>query len=850
MQPQRYTTQMKAHIAYVRTLPPVIATEETIRQVVAESRTGSVFIVYEALTPCTVWFDIDYDLKPEEYPISDENLREMLVAFQGRWTEHLGREYRMSVAICQDIRQKSTGPHAKLSLRIVYPELITTSNNLNRWSEIHPLLFQFGQVEADRSKYHKRSTNRNINLMRMVETYKCTVEGARTTEGYQRIQTGNYLDFWFTQIPEGSIELGDPVKIVEAIPLQQMPQIVQASPIAVQAVEHQQLIDEIHYEDTDHSYNSIKSHGLYNDDQSHESLLELINLISISYFDEYATCLNYIWLCHGVFEGVIGLKYAHYGCKKSIKYDSNWVTTIYNSYDTQRHTINTLYMLYRWAKTSNAEGYYRWRHQNTQESLRLLEEITTYASPPIYARMYKKLSTSALLISDQDMYINTGTIWENRPDKIHEDILFTLETYITSHINSCQDENQVKNWKKALLYVYRNVKFIYDSIVQSIEFRPRINPDMLNNYSYYICFTDCIYDISNRRILSIQDIENNSIYATKSVGYSYHDVMTIDKTSDDYQRYRRFIQEIYPDEDERNYVMKVFSKCLDGGNRQQTCYFMCGEGANGKSLMLNLYKQTIGEYHGTIFKENLYMPISPNSASPILCSVIDARLIQINELDARTPLKEDLIKLFDGQTMIPIRQLYGKPISKVFGGVLMILSNYRPIFSSISAGLTRRIRLIMHRSRFEYVADEANYIFKREPDIDTNFNRWRIYFMNDLLELYNMDWFDPLNEVPARFQEELRTIIYNEDELECFVNEMIDITNNNTDLLKIKDIVQNNLYEHWLQQTDRLGKYENSSTFMNAFRLKFILRFHSRIKLQGIDYRNVIRGMRWKDIEG
>ena len=57
-----------------------------------------------------------------------------------------------------------------------------------------------------------------------------------------------------------------------------------------------------------------------------------------------------------------------------------------------------------------------------------------------------------------------------------------------------------------------------------------------------------------------------------------------------------FLQQILPQEDVRNYVMRVLASCLDGTITHEHFHVWIGSGGNGKSKLIELFEKSFGRY--------------------------------------------------------------------------------------------------------------------------------------------------------------------------------------------------------------------------------------------------------------
>jgi P4 family phage/plasmid primase-like protien len=105
-----------------------------------------------------------------------------------------------------------------------------------------------------------------------------------------------------------------------------------------------------------------------------------------------------------------------------------------------------------------------------------------------------------------------------------------------------------------------------------------INKKMLN-------FLNGELDIESKELKS----HTKSNYSSIQINYSYD-------AQADCPRWKQFIDEITDGaEDRKKMLQQMFGYCLSHDNRYQKCFYLLGNGANGKSILLSILEALIGE---------------------------------------------------------------------------------------------------------------------------------------------------------------------------------------------------------------------------------------------------------------
>jgi len=123
-----------------------------------------------------------------------------------------------------------------------------------------------------------------------------------------------------------------------------------------------------------------------------------------------------------------------------------------------------------------------------------------------------------------------------------------------------------------------------------------------------------------------------------SVGYPYDEKQTSEYLE-------KIIEEILPNKNVMNYVLKLFAYCLTGLTIHQHFFVLSGEGSNGKSIILELIKKTFGQYYGKISVSLVIQKRNTlEAAYPSLMSTDKKRIIALIEPDDEDKLNIGILK--------------------------------------------------------------------------------------------------------------------------------------------------------------------------------------------------------------
>lgn len=161
-------------------------------------------------------------------------------------------------------------------------------------------------------------------------------------------------------------------------------------------------------------------------------------------------------------------------------------------------------------------------------------------------------------------------------------------------------------------------------------------------------------------------------------------------------QWERFLDDIQPDPDMREFLQRWAGYCLTGSTQEQKFVFLHGSGANGKSVFVELVAWLLGDYAKKIPTEMLMQhQRSPQAASPDIVSLKGRRFVYANETEEGRKLADARVKDMTGGDTLTGRVPYGKaditfsPTHK-----LAIVGNHKPEIGDSSNGMWRRVCLV------------------------------------------------------------------------------------------------------------------------------------------------------------
>ena len=160
-------------------------------------------------------------------------------------------------------------------------------------------------------------------------------------------------------------------------------------------------------------------------------------------------------------------------------------------------------------------------------------------------------------------------------------------------------------------------------------------------------------------------------------------------------QFSTFLEQVVPIKEQRDFLVIVLSYFLTGLSSEQLWFFFHGAGSNGKSVLITLLENLMGDYATKIPTEML-MQHNRNSGGPApdMLLLQGKRLVFANETKEGQRLDDARLKDLTGGDTIIARPLYAKDyISFSPTHKLVVVGNYHPTVSDDSHGFWRRVVL-------------------------------------------------------------------------------------------------------------------------------------------------------------
>jgi P4 family phage/plasmid primase-like protien len=242
-----------------------------------------------------------------------------------------------------------------------------------------------------------------------------------------------------------------------------------------------------------------------------------------------------------------------------------------------------------------------------------------------------------------------------------------------------------------------------------------------------IGFDNGVYDLEKFEFRAGQPND----FITLTTGYNYSEHHT-----NKYNDLLKFLQDIQPNKEERDYMLTYLSIGLFG-NLLELFTILTGCGRNGKSKLIELLSKTFGDYYGSVQSQMFTRPRpDANSPDPGLLSLAKKRIVIASEPEKNSKLNSGFIKFITGRDSTTLRNCHSNDMIDFSPKFLtLLICNDIPDTDDIDNAFSKRLRCINFPT--EFVAEPHNANQKKiDVNINQNFDFWKLDFILLLLDYY------------------------------------------------------------------------------------------------------------------
>lgn len=495
--------------------------------------------------------------------------------------------------------------------------------------------------------------------------------------------------------------------------------------------------------------------------------------------------------------------------------------------------------LYRWAREDNFEGYSNFLFDELSDIIKKSLDATSYNIAKVFYE-FNKYQYVCVDIKNKKwyefvdhrwipMYEATGIINKLNTELSDQYIKLSI-AYNLKSLNIKLDEGEKRKYREKgeqankIAKLLNGMAFKKDIISELLHlYFKRDFLDKLDDNNDLIGFNNGIYDLKNEYFRNGRPED----YISFSTNTNY---IKYDPNNINIKAVINFFEQIQPENDLREYLLRKLSTCLEGHIRYQHFEVWTGVGSNGKGRILKLLLDSFGDYGCTL-------PVSfltkkggdSENASPCLSKTKGKRVAVFQEPEYEDCIYVGKLKSLTGSDKIMSRNLYSEPQQFYIKWKGILAANKLPGLSGSDPAVFRRIRVLPFEIKFvnnPIESNEKQIIY----NLDDMMNNWHEAFLSLLIETYKKYIKYGIDE-PSKVL--LNTNLYQSaaDCYSAFIKEKLIITNNPKDKILASDLFTD--FKFWL-------KDYNLNEFKNLKKSDFKYEMDQRLKSTNLYYKCII----------
>lgn len=159
-------------------------------------------------------------------------------------------------------------------------------------------------------------------------------------------------------------------------------------------------------------------------------------------------------------------------------------------------------------------------------------------------------------------------------------------------------------------------------------------------------------------------------------------------------QFEKFLTRILPGL--TDYIQRVLGYALTGDVSEKACFCLFGEGNNGKTTLLELFRYMLGDYSAQVMIDTLMVRRSGESNTSLadLADLRGARFVTTSETEEGQKLAEGKLKYLTGMNEIKAVRKYEHWFTFAPTHKLFLDANHRPLVRGSETAIWNRLKLI------------------------------------------------------------------------------------------------------------------------------------------------------------
>ena len=477
----------------------------------------------------------------------------------------------------------------------------------------------------------------------------------------------------------------------------------------------------------------------YEDIDKVEKLIDLLNPERCQSYEQW---IRLGWCLRNIDNRLVN-KWDEFSAKCPSKYRRGECDRLWNKMRESGLGVGSLHL---WARTDNPEGYKELMKDDLKNLMFVSRSMTHYDIAKVVHQMFQHDFVCGSY-KNRVWYEFRNHRWNSSDSglglrmRLSEDVwkAYRMEAIEYSHRAMAGqeggDRNQFDEIAKKLMeisYKLRDTKF-KDNIMKECSelFYVDKFEERLDSNTHLIGFANGVYDLELHEFRDGRPDDHISF----STGRNF---VSYDAQNPIQLAIAEYLEQVLVKREVREYVLKLYATMISGQIKEQKFYIWTGTGSNSKSLLVDLFEKSYGEYCCK-FPVTLITGkrCASNAANSELARAKGKRFACLQEPSGEENINIGLMKELSGGDKIMARALYKEPFEFVPQFKMLLLCNVLPNVPSDDGGTWRRIRVVEFTSKFTDNPDpEKPNEFPIDYDLCTKMEDWYEHFMALLIEYY------------------------------------------------------------------------------------------------------------------
>ncbi len=364
---------------------------------------------------------------------------------------------------------------------------------------------------------------------------------------------------------------------------------------------------------------------------------------------------------------------------------------------------------------------------------------------------------------ESQWYVYSQNHWH--PDFDGEVQALTEELYERfQHITTRYDDERVKAAKRLGDEARRS------TMLKAAANKCKVKSEDFDKHNHFISAANGIVDLQTSKL-----VEFNPAYLLRQrtdVAYN--------PDAPEPTRFLQFLNEIFcGDQRLIEYCLRLLGYLLTGESREQTFYIWHGEGANGKSVLVNLLHRLFKDITAFLAQDALLLKNS-SSTNPSLFSARFSRICFVNETNRRDALNTALVKALSGGDVTAVRTLYKGHVDLEARFKIVFVTNHLPNLDWNDTAILRRVKIIPFKRIFTEEEQDNRLIDKLYEE--------REGILKVLVEQAVRYYNEGMPIEPDSMKAELNAVRLEDDSVYAFFNEKLERTFIDSDRLQARPL--------------------------------------------------------------